>query len=415
MSNVEPMAEKKAKVLLGEIVDRHYKEAWEAKNNGEKVGWCASNFPQEIFETLGVKVVYPENQAAAIAAKGGGERLCSHAENMGYSNDICSYARINIAFSDIKDAPEMPVPQPDFVLCCNNICNCMIKWYENLAKTLDIPMILVDIPFSNDYNPDSIYDAEQDRVDYIRGQFNNAIKELEEITGTKWDEKKFEEVMAISQRTSVAWLDAIAMCSANPSPFSGFDVFNHMAVAVCARGKIESAIAFEKLLAEFKEAAAEGKTTFRGEEKYRILFEGIACWPHLKHTYVTLKDAGVNVTGTVYGDAFGYIYSNTDELMKAYCTPPNAVSYERTLAMRLKAIRDNACDGALIHINRSCKQWTGPAYQLERDIREQVGIPTALFDGDQADPRNFSPAQYDTRVQGLIELMAANKEAKAND
>ena len=65
--------EKPAKVLLGEIVARHYKEAWEAKNNGELVGWCASNFPQEIFETMDIKVVYPENQAAAISAKGGGQ------------------------------------------------------------------------------------------------------------------------------------------------------------------------------------------------------------------------------------------------------------------------------------------------------------------------------------------------------
>ena len=49
--------EKPAKVLLGEIVAKHYKEAWEAKNNGELVGWCASNFPQEIFETMDIKVV----------------------------------------------------------------------------------------------------------------------------------------------------------------------------------------------------------------------------------------------------------------------------------------------------------------------------------------------------------------------
>ena len=51
-------------------------------------------------------------------------------------------------------------------------------------------------------------------------------------------------------------------------------------------------------------------------------------------------------------------------------------------------------------------------YELERVIREETGIPTAVFDGDQADPRNFSEAQYDTRIQGLVEVMAANKEAK---
>ena len=69
-----------AKYKLNQIIVNHYKDAYEAKENGEMVGWCASNFPQEIFETLGVKVVYPENQAAAIAARGAGEKMCNIAE-----------------------------------------------------------------------------------------------------------------------------------------------------------------------------------------------------------------------------------------------------------------------------------------------------------------------------------------------
>ena len=35
----------------------------------------------------------------------------------------------------------------------------------------------------------------------------------------------------------------------------------------------------------------------------------------------------------------------------------------------------------------------------------ECSIPLATFDGDQADPRNFSEAQYETRVQGLAEVM----------
>ena len=50
--------------------------------------------------------------------------------------------------------------------------------------------------------------------------------------------------------------------------------------------------------------------------------------------------------------------------------------------------------------------------EMSRQIGEACDIPVTSFDGDQADPRNFSEAQYDTRVQGLVEIMDANKAAK---
>lgn len=394
---------------IQKIAAQSYADAWEAKKRGEKVGWCASNFPQEILETMDVKVTYPENHAAAVAAKGGGLRMCEQAENEGYSNDLCAYARINLAYMDVKECPEINMPQPDFVACCNNICNCMIKWYENIAYELNIPLILIDVPYNNDF------DAEVDRVEYMRGQFEYAIKQLEVITGREWDHEKFVKVMETSQRTGRAWIDAVYLCSATPSPYSGFDVFNHMAIAVCARGKEESAEAFEALAAEYREKIAAGTSGFKGEEKYRVVFEGIACWPHLRHTYKKLQTNGINVTGTVYADAFGYLYNNTYEMLRAYCCPPNAVSYEKALDMRLKVIEANNVDGMLMHINRSCKQWSAIMYEMQREIEEKTGIPVVMFDGDQADPRNFSEAQYDTRIETFIDVMdeyKAKKEVK---
>jgi benzoyl-CoA reductase/2-hydroxyglutaryl-CoA dehydratase subunit BcrC/BadD/HgdB len=47
--------------------------------------------------------------------------------------------------------------------------------------------------------------------------------------------------------------------------------------------------------------------------------------------------------------------------------------------------------------------------EMERRFRKDLGVPVVGFDGDQADPRNFSEAQYATRVEGLFELMEANK------
>jgi len=395
-----------AKELLKQIAEGATETAWEAKRRGEKIGWSASNFPQEITTAMGIHVVFPENHGAAIGAKGGALRMCEHAEAMGYSQDLCSYSRINFAYADLKECPEMEIPMPDFLLCCNNICNCLMKWFENLALELEVPMILIDIPHLDEFTCDG------DRVTYIRAQFDGCIKELESITGKRFDENRLKEVMAVSQRSSRAWLKAVGYAKNTPSPYNGFDIFNNMAVACVARGTVEGAQAFEQLAREYEENIKNGVSTFKWEEKYRVLFEGIACWANLKTTFKVLKDKGINVTATVYGPAFSFLYSNLDELMAAYAYVPNSNCLDREIELRVNEAIKNKVEGAVIHMNRSCKHWSGNLYEMERQLREQAGIPTMMFDGDQADPRVFSEAQYETRVDALIEIMAENRRRK---
>ena len=399
---------KPAKQVLRELQDKIAQDAWDAKNRGEKVGWCASNFPQEITTAMGIPVVFPENMGAAVGAKGGAVRMCEHAEGMGYSSDLCSYSRINFAYADLKRCEELEIPFPDFLLCCNNICNCMIKWYENLALELDIPLLLIDIPHLDAMEVDG------DRIRYIRAQFDDCIARLEEITGKKMDYDKLRSVMEVSQRSSRAWLRAVGYMACTPSPFSGFDIFNNMAVACMGRGTVEAAEAFEALADEYEALSREGKSSFKGEEKYRVLFEGIACWANLRFTYKTLQSRGANVTASVYGPAFSFLYRNLDELMAAYALVPNSNCFERELKLRVDDALKNKVDGAVFHMNRSCKHWSGNLYEMERQFREQTGVPTVCFDGDQSDPRCFSEAQYETRVEALVEIMDQRKKEKAN-
>lgn len=401
-----PVDPNSAKYKLGKIASDAFADAIEAKKEGKPVAWVSSNFPVEIPETLGLATAYPENQAAGIAARGAGERMCEVAEADGYSNDICAYARISMAYAKLKECPEQDVAMPDVLLCCNNICNCMIKWYENLAIELNIPMILLDIPF----NPD--YEVSQAEIDYVSAQFWDAVHTLENLFDVKWSDERFKEVTGFSCRSSRAWLDATAQAKYTPSPFNGFDLLNHMAVMVTARGKEAAGDAMEQLLKEYKENHENGTSTYRGEEKYRVMFEGIACWPYLRATSHGLRDRGINMVTTIYADAFGFDYHSFDEMIAAYCSVPNAINLEKSRDKRIKLCKDNNVEGLLVHTNRSCKLWSGFMSEMSRQIGEACGIPVTSFDGDQADPRNFSEAQYDTRVQGLMEIMEANKEAK---
>ena len=168
----------------------------------------------------------------------------------------------------------------------------------------------------------------------------------------------------------------------------------------------------ETLLKEYEDNHKNGTSTFRTEEKHRIMFEGIACWPYLRATSTGLKSRGINMVTTIYADAFGFDYDSFDGMIRAYCKVPNAINLELSRDKRIKLCKDNHVEGLLVHTNRSCKLWSGFMYEMTRQIGEACNIPVASFDGDQADPRNFSEAQYDTRVQGLTEIMEANKAAK---
>ena len=393
-----------AKDILKNIVEQGYMNARLAKERGEPIGWSTSKFPAEIAETLGLNVCYPENQAAAIAAKHGGQRMCEYAEGMGFSNDICAYARISIAYAAGNLCMEKPIPQPDFLLCSNNICNCVTKWYEVIAQIHNIPLIMIDVPYINDLEPDD------NQVAYVRAQFDDAILRLEKISGRKWDNERFREVCQNANRASSSWLKACSYCQYTPSPLSGFDLFNHMAAVVTARCKPETAEAFDLLVEEYEQAVKTGTSTWRYEERHRIMFEGIPCWPVLKVLFAPLKEKGINTTAIVYAPAFGFSYSNMNEMIRAYCRAPNSVSIETGVQWREAICRENNVNGVLLHYNRSCKPWSGSLPEMQRQIRNDLGVAVVGFDGDQADPRNFSEAQYLTRVQGLHEIMEEKRK-----
>ena len=467
-------------LALRKVVEDVYADARIAKKEGKPVGWSSSKFPCELYEAFGLNVVYPENQAAGIAANRDGEIMCQAAEDLGFDNDICGYARISLAYAAgkraarkldpetleyvidpnsgkplkdengnvvigedgkpvkdpktlqpytelvdineiwampegeekqkrleaIKPYRQMQMPMPDFVLCCNNICNCMTKWYENIARMHNIPLIMIDVPYNNTVEVDDTY------VAYIRGQFDNAIKELEKISGRKFDEKKFEQACNNANRTAQAWLKVCDFLQYKPAPYSGFDLFNHMADVVTARGRVAAAEAFEQLIVDLEEQIKKGESTTPFPEQYRVMFEGIPCWPKLPNLFKPLKANGVNVTAVVYAPAFGFVYNNYDEMVKAYCKAPNSVCIEQGVAWREGICRDNKVDGVLVHYNRSCKPWSGYMAEMQRRFTNDLGIPCAGFDGDQADPRNFNAAQYETRVQGLVEAMEQTIKAK---
>lgn len=400
-----------SKELLRKLQAEHYAGALAAKERGELVAWATSISPQELLETMGIYTVYPENHAAAIGARKVSMDLIETSEANGYSIDICSYARVNLGYLELQDTPAGNIPMPDLIICCNNICNTVIKWYENIAKELNIPLIMFDMPFNH------TYDVPQNSVEYIKGQFQEAIGQLEEITGKKFDYDRFKEVMEISSEAAKWWKKATNLAQAVPSPLNGFDLFNYMALIVCMRGKRETVELFKLWAKELEEKIKKGQGPWKeGEEKYRIMWDGIACWPFLSDTYKILKKYGINMVSSTYPDSWALIYESNDidGMARAYSSNYVNRNIDFGVDNICRIVEDFKLDGIIYHSNRSCKLMDFRQFEVQRQVEARTGVPSVIFDGDQTDPRAFSLAQYETRVQALAEMMEERKIRIAN-
>ncbi|NNL42049.1 MAG: 2-hydroxyglutaryl-CoA dehydratase, partial [Desulfobacterales bacterium] len=174
---IDPEKEKrkiKSVKRMKQIMTDYYIEAKTADQTGKKIAWITSGGPVEPLIAMNVIPVYPENHGAMIGASKMGVDLCEKSEAMGYSRDLCSYARSDIACSAIDGGPIGGLPKPDMLVCCNNICGTVLKWYEVQARYYQVPLFIFDTPFCH-----TEFSAAAKR--YVRQQVNEYIEFLEMV------------------------------------------------------------------------------------------------------------------------------------------------------------------------------------------------------------------------------------------
>ena len=88
----------------------------------------------------------------------------------------------------------------------------------------------------------------------------------------------------------------------------------------------------------------------------------------------------------------------------------SCVSINKRKEMVLKACRDYAIDGVIFHRNKSCLPITLGQMEIKQALEEELGIPSVIIDADHMDERNFSLAQFQTRVDAFMEMLLERKK-----
>ena len=264
---VDPEKEKrkiKSVSRMKEIMTNYYIEAKTARDSGKKVAWITSGGPVEPLIAMDVIPVYPENHGAMIGASKMGVDLCEKAEEMGYSRDLCSYARADIACAPIHGGPIGGLPDPDFLVCCNNICGTVLKWYEVVARHYNVPLFILDTPFVHKEMADS---AKQ----YVIRQIHEYIEFLETHCGKKADLDRMEEVGRLSVEATRLWQAVLDVAAHKPAPMTAFDAFFHLALIVTLRGTRTCVDYYKGLLSEMKERIEQGIAWFGADFDDRVI------------------------------------------------------------------------------------------------------------------------------------------------
>jgi len=388
---------------MKEIMTHYYIEAKTAGETGKKIAWITSGGPVEPLIAMDVIPVYPENHGAMIGASHMGVDLCEKAEVMGYSRDLCSYARADIACSTVDGGPIGGLPRPDMLICCNNICGTVLKWYEVQARFYKVPLFILDTPVCHTEFPNEVRS-------YVKRQVEEYILFLEQVCGKKLDRDKMADVGRLSIEGQRLWQAVLDTTVHKPAPMSAFDAFFHLALIVTLRGTQTVIDYYKMLLDEMNTRISEGISAVPFE-KIRLLWDNLPVWYRTRWLSEKFAGHGACLVADTYTSAWcgsmqyidpsDFINTMAEGYSRIYLNIGVDQMAEQVIAM----IDKYDVQGLVMHSNRSCKPYSFGQYDIQRIIQEKRGLPTLMLEADMVDERSFSEAQVETRIDAFMEML----------
>lgn len=405
--------------LLGIVMNYMADAAKASQDPLRRSAWVTAGFPVELTWALDVFCLMPENSAIVAALQGKSLEMIEHMESEGYCRDLCSYMKTGMgAFRKGLPMHEGGTFNPDVILATNTICDTHWKWFEIEARRLGVPYFCYDVPSFVSGSDD---DRMAEYVNYVEEQTYNYFGFMEKHFGVHIDEAHFMAVFANSERLTDLWWQIMDLRRRIPSPYLIQETINALFPLAILIGLEQSITLFEKIRNELAQRVDKGEgAVAKGEEKYRLIWEGIPI-RHRTKLYNELLQYGAVVAYEPYTESFGVrrkvmptFKEQVSEIAKGFIHLPYNYNLETRIPYFEKLIDEYRIDGVILHHNMSCRPSATSMMDLKNAIQRNKGIPVFLFDCDQADPRAYSEGQVRTRMEGFIELMEGNAHARSS-
>jgi len=386
--------------LLQQVLFRYVLEGNAASEQG-RLAWVTSGFPVEIPVAMGITPTYPEQYGAVVGSQKVGPTVCGFAEELGYSQELCSYARSSIgSASKPEESPLGGLPKPQALLACNNICGTVLRWYDAISQMTGAPVFLLDTPpIEGEQQPHHLA--------YVRRGMERVVDFLSSTFGVSLEEKRLREVAANSSKAIGLWTKSLEACRNKPSPLNCADRFTTMAPVVTMRGADHIIEFYQGLYAEVQERVSQGIGAIK-DEKIRLLWDDIPPWFSIFRFFNGLAKRGVVFPADTYTHAWSGLIEGEDLLESAATIYSNVYlnkGLQAKVDMMIELIKDYDLDGFVMFSVRSCKRYSLGQLVSRELVTEATGVPGVVIEGDMVDSRLFNEAQVQTRIDALLEML----------
>ncbi len=377
----------------------------------------------EVLKSFDLPVVFPEINSLQTAVRHVAHEYLEDAEDYGYSPDICGYVKADVTMQlRGGEHPMGRLPAPTIAVL-TNACNTYIKWAEIWERMHHCPVFTLDVPGTREaerttWKGDRGFESDRR---YVEAQVRELISLCEEVTGKRLDIDRLREVLGYANGISSAWKTVLDLNRSRPSLFNALtDGTIYLGVANGFRGTEPGARYFADLVEEMRYKAEHGIGTLV-DERYRLVFVGVPCYPifrrfnelfsewggtFINSTYLWFASGGTN-RGFQY-DLERPIESLAEGLLISVRDAMDSMFHQDRMLAEM--IDEFGVDGIVYHPIKSCRTVSTGLADSRRYLSERRDIPSLFLESDMMDRRVVSEAQMKNRVDAFFEGLASRRQ-----
>jgi benzoyl-CoA reductase subunit B len=380
----------------------------------------------ELLQVFDLPVVFPEINSLQTAVRRVAHEFLGEAEDYGYSPDICGYVKADVAVQlRGGEHPMGRIPKPSIAVY-TNACNTYIKWAEIWERMYDTRIFTLDVPGSRAAGKQTWPgdpDFENDRA-YVSAQIKELIPILEKVSGVEFDIDRLRESLRNANVMSAAWKRVLELNQSIPSVFNALsDGTIFLGVSNGFRGSPEGAKYFTDLVEEMECKSNHGIGTLT-DEKYRLLFVGVPCYPIFRRFTELFTEWGGTFVGSTYlwfasgGSNLGFQYDLDDPIeslaegvLVSVRDAMDSMFFQTDMLAEM--VESYKADGVVYHPIKSCRTVSTGLADNRRALMEATNVPSLFIESDLMDRRVVSEAQLKNRIDAFFEGLASRKHQAA--